>query len=114
MAKLDAATSMTRGRAPDGRHGGRPGRLAEQAPAFRDAGIEGLTVSIGDVHDLETVALVGAHARARCSPRRGPAAAREPRPGPARSVAEGIRAIARNRTLLLLTAVITRDARAAA
>jgi alkanesulfonate monooxygenase SsuD/methylene tetrahydromethanopterin reductase-like flavin-dependent oxidoreductase (luciferase family) len=38
---------------------GDPDELAEQARAFVDAGIEGLTVSIPDVHDLETVALVG-------------------------------------------------------
>jgi F420-dependent oxidoreductase-like protein len=33
--------------------------IAEQAQAFKDAGIEGLTLSLPDVHDLETVALVG-------------------------------------------------------
>ena len=38
---------------------GDPDELAEQAAAFREAGIEGLTVSLPDVHDLETVALVG-------------------------------------------------------
>jgi F420-dependent oxidoreductase-like protein len=33
--------------------------LAEQTQAFLDVGIEGLTIRIPDVHDLETVALVG-------------------------------------------------------
>jgi F420-dependent oxidoreductase-like protein len=33
--------------------------IAEQARAFLDVGIEGLTLSIPDVHDLETVTLVG-------------------------------------------------------
>jgi alkanesulfonate monooxygenase SsuD/methylene tetrahydromethanopterin reductase-like flavin-dependent oxidoreductase (luciferase family) len=38
---------------------GDPDSVAEQATAFRDAGVEGLTVTIPDVHDLETVALAG-------------------------------------------------------
>jgi F420-dependent oxidoreductase-like protein len=38
---------------------GDPDELAEQAQALRDAGVDGLTFSIDDVHDLETVALVG-------------------------------------------------------
>jgi F420-dependent oxidoreductase-like protein len=38
---------------------GDPDGVAEQTQAFLDAGIEGLTLSIPDVHDLETVALVG-------------------------------------------------------
>jgi F420-dependent oxidoreductase-like protein len=38
---------------------GGPDGLAEQAQAFLDAGLDGLTFSISDVHDLETVALVG-------------------------------------------------------
>jgi F420-dependent oxidoreductase-like protein len=38
---------------------GDPDGLAEQAQAFLDAGLDGLTFSISDVHDLETVALVG-------------------------------------------------------
>ncbi len=38
---------------------GGPDELAEQAQAFVDAGIEGLTVSLPDVHDLEVVRLVG-------------------------------------------------------
>jgi alkanesulfonate monooxygenase SsuD/methylene tetrahydromethanopterin reductase-like flavin-dependent oxidoreductase (luciferase family) len=38
---------------------GDPGEVAEQAQAFRDAGIEGLTISMPDVHDLELVKLAG-------------------------------------------------------
>jgi F420-dependent oxidoreductase-like protein len=38
---------------------GDPDGLAEQAQAFLDAGLDGLTFSIADVHDLEVVALVG-------------------------------------------------------
>lgn len=38
---------------------GDPDGVAEQAAAFVEAGIEGLTLSIPDVHDAETVALVG-------------------------------------------------------
>jgi F420-dependent oxidoreductase-like protein len=38
---------------------GDPDGVAEQASAFIDAGIEGLTLSIPDVHDLEVVALAG-------------------------------------------------------
>jgi F420-dependent oxidoreductase-like protein len=38
---------------------GDPDAIAEQTQAFLDAGIEGLTLSIPDVHELETVALVG-------------------------------------------------------
>jgi F420-dependent oxidoreductase-like protein len=38
---------------------GDPDGLGEQAQAFLDAGLDGLTFSISDVHDLDTVALVG-------------------------------------------------------
>ncbi|HTE61013.1 MAG TPA: LLM class F420-dependent oxidoreductase [Solirubrobacteraceae bacterium] len=38
---------------------GDPDEVAEQAAAFLDAGIEGLTMTIPDVHNLETVALAG-------------------------------------------------------
>jgi F420-dependent oxidoreductase-like protein len=38
---------------------GTPDDVAEQAQAFVDAGVDGFTVSIPDVHDLETLALVG-------------------------------------------------------
>jgi F420-dependent oxidoreductase-like protein len=38
---------------------GDPDSIAEQAAAFREAGVEGLTISLPDVHDLETVALAG-------------------------------------------------------
>jgi F420-dependent oxidoreductase-like protein len=38
---------------------GTPDELAEQAQEFKDAGLNGLTGSIPDVHDLEAVRLVG-------------------------------------------------------
>jgi F420-dependent oxidoreductase-like protein len=38
---------------------GGPDELARQAQEFKDAGLDGLTGSIPDVHDLESVALVG-------------------------------------------------------
>jgi F420-dependent oxidoreductase-like protein len=38
---------------------GGPDEIAEQLGAFMDAGIEGFTVSLLDVHDLDTVALAG-------------------------------------------------------
>jgi F420-dependent oxidoreductase-like protein len=38
---------------------GDPDGLGEQAQAFLDAGLDGLTFSISDVHDLDTVALAG-------------------------------------------------------
>ena len=38
---------------------GDPDSVAEQAAAFADAGIEGLTLTVPDVYDLETVALAG-------------------------------------------------------
>jgi alkanesulfonate monooxygenase SsuD/methylene tetrahydromethanopterin reductase-like flavin-dependent oxidoreductase (luciferase family) len=38
---------------------GDPDGVAEQAAGFLEAGIEGLTVTIPDVHDLEVVALAG-------------------------------------------------------
>jgi alkanesulfonate monooxygenase SsuD/methylene tetrahydromethanopterin reductase-like flavin-dependent oxidoreductase (luciferase family) len=38
---------------------GDPDSVAEQAAAFIEAGIEGLTLTIPDVHDLETVELAG-------------------------------------------------------
>jgi alkanesulfonate monooxygenase SsuD/methylene tetrahydromethanopterin reductase-like flavin-dependent oxidoreductase (luciferase family) len=61
MRKLDAAK---RGGMPEERvrmiaMAGDPDGIAEQTQAFLDVGIEGLTLSIPDVHDLETVALVG-------------------------------------------------------
>jgi len=38
---------------------GTPDQILENAQAFRDVGIEGLTFSMPDVHDLEAVALAG-------------------------------------------------------
>jgi len=61
MAKLDAARE--RGMSEERVRGmamvGDPEELAEQAQRFLGVGIEGFTLSIPDVHDLETVALVG-------------------------------------------------------
>jgi F420-dependent oxidoreductase-like protein len=61
VAKLDAVRA---GGLPEERiqmsvMAGEPDSVAEQAAAFRDAGIEGLTISLPDVHDLETLALAG-------------------------------------------------------
>ena len=38
---------------------GDPDSIAEQAQAFADAGIEGLTITLPDTYDLETIALAG-------------------------------------------------------
>jgi alkanesulfonate monooxygenase SsuD/methylene tetrahydromethanopterin reductase-like flavin-dependent oxidoreductase (luciferase family) len=38
---------------------GTPEQIAERAHAFREVGIEGVTFSMPDVHDLEAVALAG-------------------------------------------------------
>ena len=38
---------------------GDPDSVAEQSAAFAEAGIEGLTITLPDAHDLETVALAG-------------------------------------------------------
>ena len=60
QAKLDAA--IERGMPPERvamAIVGDPGEVAEQAQAYVDAGIEGLTLSLPDVHDLEVVQLVG-------------------------------------------------------
>jgi alkanesulfonate monooxygenase SsuD/methylene tetrahydromethanopterin reductase-like flavin-dependent oxidoreductase (luciferase family) len=38
---------------------GDPGEVAERARALLDAGLDGLILSIADVHDVESVALVG-------------------------------------------------------
>lgn len=38
---------------------GDPDSVAEQAVAFRDAGLEGMTMTIPDAHDLETIELAG-------------------------------------------------------
>jgi F420-dependent oxidoreductase-like protein len=38
---------------------GTPDELAEQAQAFKDAGLDGLTGSLPDVHDLDAVRMVG-------------------------------------------------------
>jgi F420-dependent oxidoreductase-like protein len=60
MAKLDG---LRKAGIPEDRlaavMAGDPDSIAEQASAFIDAGIEGLTLTIPDVHDLEAVELVG-------------------------------------------------------
>jgi alkanesulfonate monooxygenase SsuD/methylene tetrahydromethanopterin reductase-like flavin-dependent oxidoreductase (luciferase family) len=38
---------------------GDPDEVAEQAHAFAEVGLEGMTLSLPDVHELETVALAG-------------------------------------------------------
>lgn len=61
MAKVDALKreGMPEERLQTTVMAGDPDGIAEQAAAFADAGIEGLTMTIPDVHDLETVALAG-------------------------------------------------------
>jgi F420-dependent oxidoreductase-like protein len=61
LRKLDAIKErgMSEERVRHVAMAGDPDGLAEQTQAFLDAGIEGLTLSLPDVHDLETVALVG-------------------------------------------------------
>jgi F420-dependent oxidoreductase-like protein len=60
LAKLD---QMRRGGLPEERvasvFAGDPDEVAALAHAFAEIGIEGITVSLPDVHDLETVALAG-------------------------------------------------------
>ena len=38
---------------------GDPGEVAEQVQALLDAGLDGVTITMPDVHDLESVALAG-------------------------------------------------------
>ena len=59
-AKLDAmrAAGLPESRIA-GTTAGTPEQVAERAQAFRDVGIEGLTFSMADVHDLEAVELAG-------------------------------------------------------
>ena len=57
---------------------GTPDRILENAQAFRDVGIEGLTFSMPDVHDLEAVAA------ARRSPRSSTRSASRRLPSPSR------------------------------
>ena len=38
---------------------GDPGEVSEQVQALLDAGLDGVTLTLPDVHDLETVALAG-------------------------------------------------------
>jgi F420-dependent oxidoreductase-like protein len=57
VSRLDAAGLDERRRSMA--FAGDPDGIAEQAQALLDAGIEGLTISLPDVHDLEKVALAG-------------------------------------------------------
>jgi alkanesulfonate monooxygenase SsuD/methylene tetrahydromethanopterin reductase-like flavin-dependent oxidoreductase (luciferase family) len=57
VARLEAAGLDERRRSMA--FAGDPDGIAEQAQALVDAGIEGLTISLPDVHDLEKVALAG-------------------------------------------------------
>ena len=59
-AKLDAmrSTGIAKERIA-GATAGTPEQVLERAHAFRDVGIEGLTLSMPDVQDLEALALVG-------------------------------------------------------
>jgi F420-dependent oxidoreductase-like protein len=59
-AKLDAmrAAGIAEERIA-GAMAGTPEQVRERAQAFRDVGVEGLTFSMPDVHDLEAVALAG-------------------------------------------------------
>jgi alkanesulfonate monooxygenase SsuD/methylene tetrahydromethanopterin reductase-like flavin-dependent oxidoreductase (luciferase family) len=61
MRKVEAAkqAGMSEKRVRQFVLAGDPDSLAEQTQAYLDAGIEGLTLSLPDVHDLEAVALVG-------------------------------------------------------
>jgi F420-dependent oxidoreductase-like protein len=53
-----AATGVARDRV-EATFAGDPDTVAERAQAFKDAGIEGLTFSMPDVHDVESVDLAG-------------------------------------------------------
>ena len=59
-AKLDAmrAAGLPESRIA-GTTAGTPEQILERAQAYRDAGIEGVTFSMADVHDLEAVTLAG-------------------------------------------------------
>ena len=61
MGRLEAAkrAGMSEQRARTQVLVGDPDEVGEQAEAFRAVGIEGLTISMPDVHDLEAVALAG-------------------------------------------------------
>ena len=61
VAKLDAAAREGRRPGPRPRDGlrRRPGEVAEQVQAYLDAGLDGITFSMPDVYDIETVKLAG-------------------------------------------------------
>ncbi|MBI5106704.1 MAG: LLM class F420-dependent oxidoreductase [Solirubrobacterales bacterium] len=61
MAKLDflKGLGLTQERIDTSVTAGGPDEVAEQAQAFLDAGLEGLTFMVPDAHDVETIALAG-------------------------------------------------------
>ena len=71
QAKLDAmrAAGLPEERIA-GTAAGTPEQILERAQAFRDVGIEGVTFSMADVHDLEAVALAGETLAPLFAPRR--------------------------------------------
>jgi F420-dependent oxidoreductase-like protein len=59
MAKLEVAKTYLPPERLPMIMAGDPDTLGEQAEAFREVGVEGFTISIPDVHDLESVELAG-------------------------------------------------------
>ena len=61
IAKFEAATARAADpeRARAQAFVGDPGEVAEQIQAYLDAGLDGVTVTLPDVHDLETLSLAG-------------------------------------------------------
>ncbi|MBE2314467.1 LLM class F420-dependent oxidoreductase [Solirubrobacter sp. CPCC 204708] len=57
-AKFQAATGGSE-QARAGAFVGDPGEVAEQVQAYLDAGLDGITITLPDVHDVETVRLAG-------------------------------------------------------
>jgi F420-dependent oxidoreductase-like protein len=61
VAKLDAALqhSADPDRSRAGAFYGEPSEVAEQVQAYLDAGLDGITITLPDVHDIDTVKLAG-------------------------------------------------------
>ena len=59
QAKLNCLRHLAGATSVDDGHVGDPDKIAEQASALLDAGLDALIFNMPDVHDLETVALVG-------------------------------------------------------
>jgi alkanesulfonate monooxygenase SsuD/methylene tetrahydromethanopterin reductase-like flavin-dependent oxidoreductase (luciferase family) len=57
--RIDGLSDVNRQRIEATGMVGDPGEVAEQAQAFLDAGLDGLTLSMPEVHDLEQLALAG-------------------------------------------------------